>query len=124
MQELVVLVGHNSDFAGVYAPALEHAGYRVVVSRYADAVVPMLEGDPPDVVVAEAPAVLPTGRTVAEALHRDPRTARVHVVSVTARVMDVELQRERETGVTRVFAMPITPTALVDEIAALLGADT
>ena len=83
----ILLVDDDVDLRQSLADALEHAGYQVVqASNGAEAIESLRTGEPPDVVLLDLLMPVMNGWQFCELKQRDPNTAHIPVVAMSAAV--------------------------------------
>ena len=112
----ILLVSRDPDFSRIYGLALQHAGHHVLLLDHPDDAVGWAVAERPEIVIVEFPTSTSVGRTVAESLRDDPRTAAIPVVALTARLTHPELTHAHGCGAVRVLTMPISPRDVVREV--------
>ncbi len=102
----ILVVDAHEDSREVFAAALNHAGYRVVLAVDGEDGLARALAERPTVVVLEYP--LPVdGRPLVEALHAHPELAATRILCVTARAIVEELDAIRRSGVDDLATKPL-----------------
>ncbi|HKE01753.1 MAG TPA: response regulator transcription factor [Planctomycetota bacterium] len=120
MPKTVAVVDDEADVAALIRHALERDGYAVRV--YADGGIAgaALERDPPDAVVLDLMLPVVDGLELCRRLRRNPKTAAVPIVMLTAKGEDVDVVAGLEVGADDYLAKPFSPRVLVARVRAVL----
>jgi two-component system, cell cycle response regulator DivK len=112
----VLLVDEDQDSLNIYSLMLEHHGYRVLRACGGDEGFLIASTERPDVVVTELHVSGVDGRSLAEQLKRDKRTARLPLVAVTS----FPVRSGRHTSGLAVcdarLSKPCSPSRLLREV--------
>jgi CheY-like chemotaxis protein len=112
---LVLIVSQDEDTLIVYGTLLRHAGFAThEVPEPAEVLALALEKRPA-LVITNYPTSA-AGATVTAVLRGDSRTAQIPILSVTSRVLEEDLQRASDAGVTASLRMPVPLGDLVAEV--------
>jgi DNA-binding response OmpR family regulator len=116
----VLVVEDNTDIAELVRHYLERAGHAVeLVSSGGDAV-PRARKTAPDLVLLDLMLPGMDGLLVCQALRRDPATAAIPVIMLTARGEEADRVRGLELGADDYVTKPFSPKELVARVSALL----
>jgi CheY-like chemotaxis protein len=98
----------------------EKGTYQVLVAPSAKSAFDQLETVRPDLVILDL--VLPdrSGYEIAEQIRRDPRTAEVPVLAVSARLQPSHRAQAEEAGATAFLGKPVTKRDLMRQLRVLL----
>ncbi|MGH3002260.1 MAG: response regulator [Gaiellaceae bacterium] len=116
----VLLVDDDASLRMIYRFNLQASGVEVVEAGDGETALRLLQQDLPDVLLLDVMMPGIDGWAVAEALAADPRTSSLPVIFITARADDVSRARGQRLGAAGFLTKPFNPTALADEIEAIL----
>ena len=118
--ERVMMVEDDNDIRTVAGMALEMVGGLKVLACESGAVALAAVKDfAPQLVLLDVMMPGMSGPEVLKALRRDPQTAGLPVVFMTASVQTAELQELRKLGALEVIAKPFDPMTLADQVKAI-----
>lgn len=117
---IVLIIDPDPDSRCIYATLLRHLGYRVAEARNGVHGILAAREQQPDLIVTEL--FVPSGRgwKVPELLKRDPRTAEIPIVALTAHALPGDEERALSAGCDRYLAKPCEPLRLLQEIRRML----
>jgi two-component system, cell cycle response regulator DivK len=117
----VLVVDDEADQRKIYVAMLAHHGYRVLEAADGEEAVRCARRDRPDVILMDA--VLPRldGWKATESIKREPETASIPVVMITAHALDGDRERGRAAGVDRYVTKPCMPATVLEEVRRLVG---
>ena len=121
MTRTVVLVDDEDDIREIAALALSLAGWEVVPLSSGTAAVDVVADLLPDAVLLDVMMPGQDGPATLALLRRDPRTAGVPIVFLTAKAQARERQELEGMGAAGVIVKPFDPMLLGTQLAALLG---
>ena len=121
MTRTVVLVDDEDDIREIAALALSLAGWEVVPLSSGTAAVDVVADLLPDAVLLDVMMPGQDGPATLALLRRDPRTAGVPIVFLTAKAQTRERQELEGMGAAGVIVKPFDPMLLGTQLAALLG---
>jgi two-component system cell cycle response regulator DivK len=105
------------------ADLLEVAGYRVLKALTAEAGISVAVDQQPDLILMDIALPGLDGIEATRRLARDPRTARIPVVALTAQVLGSERERALAAGCRGVIIKPIDTRAFSRTVAGFLAGD-
>lgn len=118
----VLVVDDETDIRAVASIALGRVGGMEVTTAASGAeALALAVASPPDAIVLDVMMPGMDGPSTFEALRREPTTARVPVVFLTAKAQASDLERLIAQGADGVLAKPFDPMTLAAELAAVLG---
>ena len=118
--EKLMMVEDDNDIRTVAGMALEMVGGLKVLACESGAVALAAVKDfAPQLVLLDVMMPGMSGPEVLKALRRDPQTAGLPVVFMTASVQTAELQELRKLGALEVIAKPFDPMTLADQVKAI-----
>lgn len=100
---------------------LEEAGHRVTRAHDADELAPMLDGEPPDLILLDMNLPAGSGLDLIADLRRRERFRAVPVVAVTAHAMQGDRERFLAAGCDGYVSKPIDAGGLLAEVALRLA---
>src|SRR5579864_503631 len=109
----LLVVDDEPDIALLCCVNLEAEGYRVVTACGGGEALDLLHEAVPDLVLLDVMMPDPDGWAVLADIRRNPMTANVPVVMLTARADDRDQLRAWQSGATDYVTKPFEPSALV-----------
>lgn len=103
---------------------LEEAGHQVTRARDGDELAPLLDGEPPDLILLDMNLPTSSGLELVAELRRHARFRRVPVVAVTAHAMHGDRERFLAAGCDGYVSKPIDAARLLAEVAVRLAGGT
>jgi len=116
----VLIVEDSTDIAELVRHYLERAGHAVDVASSGSEALPRAHRAAPDLIVLDLMLPGMDGLLVCQALRRDPATAAIPVIMLTARGEEADRVRGLELGADDYVTKPFSPKELVARVAALL----
>ncbi len=116
----IFVVEDEADIAEVLKFNLERAEFQVEVERRGDAALESIRKHPPDLIVLDLMLPGLDGLEVTRLLKRDPATARIPLVMLTAKGEEVDRIVGLELGADDYIPKPFSPRELVLRIKAVL----
>jgi CheY-like chemotaxis protein len=122
MSHRILIVDDEDDIREVAALSLETmAGWKVVVaSSGAQGLARAIEFQP-DAIVLDVMMPVMDGPATFRELRKNPATAHIPVLLLTAKVQSTDQRRFADLGVEAVLFKPFDPLTLADQISAALG---
>jgi len=122
MARRVLIIDDEDDIRLVASVALSRlASWDVLTAASGREGIAVARAEHPDVIVLDAMMPEMDGPTTLAELRRDPATASIPVVFLTAKVQVAERQRLAELGAAGIVSKPFDPVTLADELSAALG---
>jgi CheY-like chemotaxis protein len=122
MPRSVLIIDDEEDVRAVAALCLETvAGWEVAMASSGAQGVARAESLQPEAILLDVMMPGMDGRATFAALQKNPRTAAIPVVLLTAKTESSERQQLAAMGVAGVLSKPFDPLKLPGEIAAVLG---
>ena len=122
MPHSVLIIDDEEDIRAVAAMSLETvAGWKVAVASSGAQGVARAEKLRPEAILLDVMMPGMDGPATFAALRKNPRTAAIPVVLLTAKTQSSERQQLAKLGVNGVLTKPFDPLTLAGEIAAILG---
>ena len=125
-RESILVVEDEKDILELVSYNLTKSGYRVTGVPTGEAALDRVRSDPPSLVVLDLMLPGLDGLDVCRILTRDPRTAHIPILMLTARGEDADVVTGLELGAQDYVTKPFSPRVLQARIRALLrrhGAD-
>ncbi len=119
----VLLVEDFEDAREMYRDYLEFAGFRVETARDGREAIDKARALRPHLILMDLSLPGIDGWEATRILKRDPRTADLTIIALSAHALAAEGERARAAGCDGFIAKPCLPTDLVSEIAAHLKAN-
>lgn len=116
----VLVIDDDAAVRLVLQRNLEHAGFEVMTAEEGLGGLAAALGEAPDIVVLDLMMPNVDGFVVLDALQRDPRTAAIPVIVLTAVTAPGVRERCEEGGAALVMTKPFEPTMLAAGINAIL----
>lgn len=116
----VLLADADADSRAMYALMLEHHGFRVLHTPDSGEALRLAGEQSPDLMVLDLFLPLVDGDPLAAQIRRDPRTADLPVIALSALPAAVALLRGLQLC-DRHLTKPCTPTRLLGEVRRMLG---
>ncbi|HET7617982.1 MAG TPA: response regulator transcription factor [Vicinamibacterales bacterium] len=120
MSARILVVEDDRDIAELIAHYLRNAGYVVETLASGSAVLPHVRGRPPDAIVLDLMLPGMDGLLVCQALRRDPTTATIPILMLTARGDEADRVAGLELGADDYVTKPFSPKELTARVGALL----
>jgi len=118
----VLVIDDEPDVRWLIRVSLERAGHEVLVAEDGLRGVALAMKQHPDIIVLDLMMPVMDGYGVLAELAKDPRTANVPVLVLSARAIPEEAERATSAGARRFLEKPFDPDDLASELADLLRA--
>ncbi|MEX1164786.1 MAG: response regulator [Nitriliruptor sp.] len=122
-QRTVLVVDDEPDVLLLCRVNLEFEGYRVLEASDGEQALARLEDELPDVVLLDVMMPKLDGWAVLERIKSDPRTAKVPVVMLTAKVQDHDQIRGWSSGAAEYITKPFSPLSLSQVVQDVIDTD-
>jgi two-component system cell cycle response regulator DivK len=116
----VLLVDPDEDNRFIYATLLRHCGYRVLEAKNGVEGILLARERRPDVIVTELFVQSAHGWKVPELLKKDPRTAQIPILALTAYAFTTDEERAWAAGCDGFLAKPCELSRVVEELQRLV----
>jgi DNA-binding response OmpR family regulator len=116
----VLIVEDDPDIAALLRHTLQKAGYTIDILASGSAVLPHVAAEAPDLVILDLMLPGMDGLHVCQALRRDPATAAIPILMLTARGDEEDRVRGLELGADDYVTKPFSPKEVAARVAALL----
>jgi CheY-like chemotaxis protein len=122
MKKRILIIDDEDDIRQVAALSLETvAGWDVVTASSGAIGIEAAANEQPDAILLDVMMPEMDGPTTVGCLQRDPRTAHIPVMLLTAKVQGPDQRVFASLGVRAVLFKPFDPLTLSDQIADVLG---
>jgi DNA-binding response OmpR family regulator len=116
----ILIVEDDKDIADLIAHYLQKAGHTVDAAASGSAALARIKASPPALVLLDLMLPGLDGLHVCQALRRDPQTASIPIIMLTARGEEAERIAGLEQGADDYVTKPFSPGELVARVGALL----
>jgi CheY-like chemotaxis protein len=118
----VLIVEDNEDNRIVYSTMLRHFGFSVDEAENGAEGILKARSKLPDVILMDIAIPLVDGWEAVTRLKKDPSTAHIPIVALTAHAMPADRERAIQVGCDGYLAKPCEPRAVVEEVKRILSA--
>jgi two-component system phosphate regulon response regulator PhoB len=119
-RERILVIEDEPDIAEVLQYNLEKEGFQVDLARRGDTGLEMVRKEPPDLILLDLMLPGVDGLEVTRLLKRDPATAHLPILMLTARGEEVDRIVGLELGADDYISKPFSPRELILRIKAVL----
>jgi two-component system phosphate regulon response regulator PhoB len=119
-QSKILVVEDDDDIAQLLAITMKKAGFEVAVTDNGYEALNLIRRNPPDLLILDLMIPGIDGLEVCKAMKRDPRTAAVPVLIVTARGEEIDRIIGLELGADDYVVKPFSPRELLLRVRAIL----
>lgn len=112
----VLLVDDDEDSRTICVTILEHHGYSVVQAADGGEGLRMARELRPDVILMDVTLPVLDGWTATSELKQSPETAEIPVIMLTARALDADRARGRDSGCDSYLTKPCSPSLVLEEV--------
>lgn len=120
MKQTVLVVDDDPLILRVVSTVLDLEEFHVITAASAGEAIELLSSSRPDLVVSDIMMPDMDGFELCEHIRRDPDTAKLPIILLTARDSDGDRRRGTEVGGDAYLTKPFSPLELIDEIDRLL----
>lgn len=118
----ILIVDDEDDIREVAQATLEMmGGFEVILACSSQEGLVMAAAEQPDAILLDVMLPDMDGPATFKKLQEDPRTAKIPVILLTAKVQAADRRRFADLGVRAVIAKPFDPMTLPQQIADILG---
>ena len=121
MSRTILLVEDHEDNRIVYRTMLEHFGYRVLLAGDGGEGVRLAREALPDLILMDVSIPVMDGWEATATLKRDPATAHIPIIALTAHALAADRERAQEVGCDGYLAKPVEPRRVLEEVRRFLG---
>lgn len=118
----VLLVDDDEDSRTICVTILEHHGFRVMEAADGGEGLRMARELRPDVILMDVTLPVLDGWTATAELKQSEETSGIPVIMLTARALDADRARGRDSGCDSYLTKPCAPTQVLDEVRKFLHA--
>lgn len=118
----ILIVEDDAETASIFSQMLELHGYQVEVAHGSGQAMLKLNRQLPDLVLLDVMMPDVSGLEVCRYLRRDPHTAHLPVVIVSAKAQNEDIAEGLEAGATAYLTKPISMEQLIQHVEAALAA--
>jgi CheY-like chemotaxis protein len=117
----VLIVEDNEDNRIVYSTMLRHFGFAVDEAENGAEGILKARSNLPDLILMDIAIPLVDGWEAVRRLKKDPSTAHIPIVALTAHAMPADRERAIQVGCDGYLAKPCEPRAVVEEVKRILA---
>ena len=121
MTHVILVVEDNERNLKLLRDVLEYAGYDVRAARTGEDGIALAVKEPPDLVLMDLQLPGIDGTEALRRLRKNPRTADIPVVAVTAQAMKQDRERALDAGFNGYIEKPISVRAFPDQVRGFLS---
>ena len=120
----VLLVDDQFELRAIHSTYLREHGYEVLTAGDGDSALASARTHTPDIILLDHSLPRRTGLDVARELQRDPRTAEIPIVMITAHTYGAVGQKARAAGCVSFLAKPCAPSRVLQEVLRFTSTET
>lgn len=120
----ILIVEDNEDNRIVYSTMLRHFGFAVDEAENGAEGILKARTKLPDLILMDIAIPLVDGWEAVQRLKRDPVTAGIPIVALTAHAMPADREKAIQVGCDGYLAKPCEPRAVVEEVRRILESKT
>ena len=120
----ILIVEDNEDNRIVYSTMLRHFGFAVDEAENGAEGILKARTKLPDLILMDIAIPLVDGWEAVQRLKRDPATAGIPIVALTAHAMPADREKAIQVGCDGYLAKPCEPRAVVEEVRRILASKT
>jgi CheY-like chemotaxis protein len=120
----ILIVEDNEDNRIVYSTMLRHFGFAVDEAENGAEGILKARTKLPDLILMDIAIPLVDGWEAVQRLKRDPATAGIPIVALTAHAMPADREKAIQVGCDGYLAKPCEPRAVVEEVKRILESKT
>lgn len=120
----ILIVEDNEDNRIVYSTMLRHFGFAVDEAENGAEGILKARTKLPDLILMDIAIPLVDGWEAVQRLKRDPATAGIPIVALTAHAMPADREKAIQVGCDGYLAKPCEPRAVVEEVRRILESKT
>lgn len=120
----ILIVEDNEDNRIVYSTMLRHFGFTVDEAENGAEGILKARTKLPDLILMDIAIPLVDGWEAVQRLKRDPATAGIPIVALTAHAMPADREKAIQVGCDGYLAKPCEPRAVVEEVKRILESKT
>lgn len=120
----ILIVEDNEDNRIVYSTMLRHFGFTVEEAENGAEGIHKARTKHPDLILMDIAIPLVDGWEAVQRLKKDPTTADIPIVALTAHAMPADREKAIQVGCDGYLAKPCEPRAVVEEVRRILESKT
>lgn len=120
-QRTVLLVEDNEDNRIVYATILDYRGFRVYEASNGEEGIRLARETLPDAILMDISIPIIDGWTATEMLKKDPETAHIPIIALTAHALASDREKAFAIGCAGYLSKPCEPRTVVAEVERVIG---
>lgn len=120
----ILIVEDNEDNRIVYSTMLRHFGFAVDEAENGAEGIMKARTQLPDLILMDIAIPLVDGWEAVQRLKRDPATAGIPIIALTAHAMPADREKAIQVGCDGYLAKPCEPRAVVEEVRRILESKT
>ncbi|HEV8363665.1 MAG TPA: response regulator [Gemmatimonadaceae bacterium] len=120
----ILIVEDNEDNRIVYSTMLRHFGFAVDEAENGAEGILKARTGLPDLILMDIAIPLVDGWEAVQRLKKDPATAAIPIVALTAHAMPADREKAIQVGCDGYLAKPCEPRAVVEEVRRILESKT
>lgn len=119
----ILVAEDDPDIRDLVQLKLEAAAFDVVAVADGAVALARALADPPDLFILDVTMPGLTGLQLCEALRREPTTAAIPIILLTARAQEADIGRGLASGADEYVVKPFSPQDLLARVEALIGGE-
>lgn len=120
MGRRILVVDDDPRIVRLVGINLEMEGYEVASASNGREALEQVAAFAPDLVVCDVMMPVMNGLEVVARMRRDPQTARLPVIMLSAKAQEIDIRQGKGVGATAYITKPFDPVELIDAVARLL----
>ncbi|MFS8636906.1 MAG: response regulator [Gemmatimonadota bacterium] len=120
-QRTVLLVEDNEDNRIVYATILSYSGFRVHEACNGEEGIRLARETRPDAILMDISIPIIDGWTATEMLKKDPETAHIPIIALTAHALAADREKAPALGCAGYLSKPCEPRTVIAEVERVIG---
>lgn len=121
MSARILVADDEADILRLTCFILRKRGYTVIEANAGDMALDLIRRETPDLAVLDVMMPGMSGIEVAQEVAKDPATAQIPVVILSAKGQMAEVEAGLSTGARAYLTKPFTPQELAERVAEILG---
>lgn len=117
----ILVVDDEPHIRKLVAFALEKRGHEILQAQDGPEGIAAARDSAPDLILMDVMMPMMTGFEAVERLKRDPRTAGIPVIMLSAKSQEYEQNEGLKRGAVKYVCKPFTPSVLGEVVAEILG---
>lgn len=121
-EKTVIIVEDEPDAAEMFAEMMRVTGYKVIKVYSSTPAIGVISAEKPDIVILDIMMPDISGLEVLRYIRRDPATAKLPVILVTAKSMPSDIQIGMDAGASHYLTKPVSFLDLKEAVESLVPA--